>query len=161
MLHIEGRSFHRAHPEQCQLLPSEACRDSLALLGWHDAPFPRSTHLLSTSETAIRLGITEPRGIMRRLIMLRVHGDRPVQFWWDCGEFAGGGASDGELQVIPRSGNILPGKSLVCQLTYYAGVESQILEGEVAVYARALANKGPEASVGTGVLGTLFSSTAA
>jgi hypothetical protein len=152
MLHIEGRGVLCADREQCELLPSEASRDSLGLLGWHDDAFFPSKHLISTSETAVRLGITEPMGIIRRVIVLRVHADRLVRFWWDCGEFAGGGASEGVLQVIPTSGDILPGQSLVCQLTYHAGVETQILDGEIAVYARVLTEKEATGLGGEGAL---------
>lgn len=137
-LTIRGRGVHPERAEQAALQPAELARDSRALAGWHEAPLVATNALLAASEAAIRFGATEPTGVMRRVVLLRACGPRAVRLRWDCGELAGGGAGNGVLTVEPATDELLPGEAILCQLTYVAGSEAQILDAEVAVYAEAL-----------------------
>ena len=136
-LTVSGRGFHPSQGDS-DVGATELARDDRALAGWHDAPAIPRSQLLTASSTAVRLGITQPQGVLRRLVVLRLASDIPLRFCWSVGEFSGDRASEGTLRIEPAQGDLFPGESAVCQLIFQAGCEAQLLNSEVAVMARPL-----------------------
>jgi hypothetical protein len=94
--------------------------------------------LLSLSASYVNFGILLQQGIARCLIVLTATSSRAAKFAWERGEFEEGGACEGTLQIEPDHGELDPGESVLCQLTFMAGSEAQWVNGEIAVYVEPL-----------------------
>jgi hypothetical protein len=96
------------------------------------------TPLLSLSASYLNFGVLVQRGIARCLVVLTATSTCAAKFSWDRGEFEESGAIEGTLEIEPDHGELNPGESVLCQLSFTAGSEAQWVSGAIAVNAEPL-----------------------